>query len=147
MDLNAVFKMIPRLEQGAAALGEWLKCLWQEQKRQRLVLERVHGVVSEKDTDNYPPRSLSSSPLIVEGQTDTQAVIDFVEGSGYVPSDGSIANIGDEPFRVQVRTLNGSSAFLTVLPGTSYEVRYFVKGAIVEPLASGATVAYQFYLL
>jgi hypothetical protein len=146
VNLDAIFKMIPRLEQGASALGQWLECLFREQNRTRHILERVHGVVSNADVEKYPPRSLSSAPMIFEGTVTGQTVIDFVEDAGYVPSDGSITNIGDEAFRVQIRTISGSSAFLTVLPGSSYAVRYFIKQAIVEPVTDGATVAYQFYL-
>lgn len=84
------------------------------------------------------PRSMTSLPLIYEGEAAERVRLDVQEQAGRFAFAGYVANIGDVELRAAWLGVDGgNSGFFTLPPAATVQVPCILRGLLLEPGPDG----------
>lgn len=85
------------------------------------------------------PRSMTSLPLIFEGEAAERVRLDVQESAGRFAFAGYVANIGDVELRAAWLGVDGgNSGFFSLPPAATVQVPCILRGLLLEPGPDGA---------
>ncbi|MFB9994499.1 hypothetical protein ACFFLM_21310 [Deinococcus oregonensis] len=103
-----------------------------------------YGMPPAVGTDRLAPRSMTSLPLLFEGEVEAGRVtLDVGKDHGRFVFSGYVANIGDVELKAAWMGVDGgSSGFFSLPPAATVQIPCILRGILLES-RDGAAARYQ----
>ena len=144
MNLLAMFTELKNLFGDMTSV---LRCVLEEQRAQRRMLQYEYGLPPADGGLKLAPRQLTNPPIILENTVSSQVELNLEkECQGRLPSAGFYANLGADDFYAVLFAPNDQSTIRhTVKAGTSIGITSLLFRIVIIP-QTGKNANYQVYL-